>query len=418
MAIKEYFKDQTLWSLMKILNTSSTQPPRLVGGCVRDALLNQKSNDIDIATCLTPTQVIQCLNDHDIKSIPTGIDHGTVTAIYNDKCFEITTLRKDVSTDGRRAIVEFTNDFELDAARRDFTINAISYDLLNDQLYDYFGGQEDLQKGIVKFIGSAQERIQEDYLRILRFYRFSARYAKEVDMPTHEICRHFSNKLTILSKERIRDELSKIFICKESRHVVKLMAEGEILTPILQLKPSINMVGRIEEENIYFLPLVMSMIFYEATSENLSNLLKDLRFSNIFIRNTIYIHNLVFGAEFTPNDVSFEENNNKIIASSNYLSHRFYILKKCCLENFALLRMVICFFECLTLSDEQSKIFEQEKSFIDNLNRESLTLPVNGNDLQNLGFSGKSIKTKLEKAKDLWIQSNFSLNKAELLKCI
>ena len=140
---------------------------RFVGGCVRKSLCGENINDIDLATSHEPDEVKKRLNKSDIKVIDTGISHGTVTAILNKKKFEITTLRKDISTDGRHANVEFTSNWEQDASRRDFTINAIYADI-EGRIFDPLNGISDLQNGIIKFIGSPKERIQEDYLRILR----------------------------------------------------------------------------------------------------------------------------------------------------------------------------------------------------------------------------------------------------------
>ena len=150
---------------------------RFVGGCVRKAICGENIDDIDLATSLEPDEVKKKLNKEYIKVIDTGISHGTVTAILNKKKFEITTLRKDVSTDGRHANVEFTLNWEQDASRRDFTINAIYADI-DGRIFDPQNGISDLQKGEVKFIGSPSERIQEDYLRILRYFRFFTQYSK------------------------------------------------------------------------------------------------------------------------------------------------------------------------------------------------------------------------------------------------
>ena len=151
---------------------------RLVGGCVRDALAGQTPKDIDIATQFLPDQVTQRLEAAGIKAVPTGIEHGTITAVASGDVVEVTSLRKDVSTDGRRAIIAYTSDWREDAARRDFTINALYADPATGEVFDWFGGQDDLAAGIVRFIGEPLQRIAEDHLRILRFFRFSARFAK------------------------------------------------------------------------------------------------------------------------------------------------------------------------------------------------------------------------------------------------
>ncbi|HJD59851.1 MAG TPA: CCA tRNA nucleotidyltransferase, partial [Rickettsia endosymbiont of Omalisus fontisbellaquei] len=161
---KEYKK------ILSLLNEKGQA--RLIGGCVRDALLGKNSYDIDIATDLIPSEVTNILSKATIKVIPTGLKFGTITAILNNEKFEITTLRKDIECNGRHAKVVFTNDFAEDAARRDFTINALSYCPFKNEIYDYFDGFKDLQQEKVVFIGEALDRIKEDYLRILRFFRF------------------------------------------------------------------------------------------------------------------------------------------------------------------------------------------------------------------------------------------------------
>ena len=159
--------------------TGKEDKVRFVGGCVRKSISGENIEDIELATSLEPDEVKKRLNKEDIKVIETGISHGTVTAILNKKKFEITTLRKDVSTDGRHANVEFTSNWEEDASRRDFTINAIYADI-EGRIFDPLNGMSDLQNGIIKFIGSPKERIQEDYLRIYDTLDFSYSIAKQI----------------------------------------------------------------------------------------------------------------------------------------------------------------------------------------------------------------------------------------------
>ncbi|MEP0730677.1 MAG: CCA tRNA nucleotidyltransferase, partial [Parasphingorhabdus sp.] len=175
---------------------------RYVGGAVRDTLLDLEVKDVDIATPLLPDDVIERLKAASIKVIPTGIAHGTVTAILPDGPVEITTLRRDVSTDGRRATVAFSEDWKEDAARRDFTINALSADPHSREIYDYFGGLDDLEGPHIRFIGSAAERIAEDHLRIMRYFRFLARFGRrQVDDEAFDACTTAAEKLETLSRE-------------------------------------------------------------------------------------------------------------------------------------------------------------------------------------------------------------------------
>jgi len=163
--------------LLKALAASEGQT-RYVGGAVRDDLLDLPVNDVDLATRLQPIDVMSRLEAARIKAVPTGIDHGTITAVSDGHPFEITTLRRDVSTDGRRATVAFTDDWKEDAARRDFTINALSADPMTGEIFDYFGGLDDLANRHIRFIGDPLMRIAEDHLRILRFFRFHARFGE------------------------------------------------------------------------------------------------------------------------------------------------------------------------------------------------------------------------------------------------
>jgi poly(A) polymerase len=207
---------------------------RFVGGAVRDTLAGQTVKDIDLATRLTPEEVIARLDTVKIKAIPTGIAHGTVTAVLPSGPVEVTTLRRDVSTDGRRATVAFTDEWKEDAARRDFTINALYADPVSGEVFDYFGGLEDLKAGIVRFIGEPLERIAEDHLRILRFFRFHARFGKgDPDAAALAACAARANDLMALSRERIADELLKILALPDPGPTVALMIARGILRPVI-----------------------------------------------------------------------------------------------------------------------------------------------------------------------------------------
>jgi poly(A) polymerase len=207
---------------------------RYVGGCVRDALLGLKVSDIDLATRLQPDDVMTRLRDASIKVVPTGLSHGTVTAVLEEGPVEITTLRRDVSTDGRRATVAFTRAWQEDAARRDFTINALFADPGSRELFDYFRGLEDLQAGHVRFIGDPLQRIAEDHLRILRFFRFHARFGRgDPEARELDACTHRANDLMALSRERIADELLKLLALPRPERTVALMVERGILRPVL-----------------------------------------------------------------------------------------------------------------------------------------------------------------------------------------
>ncbi|MBT6587658.1 MAG: CCA tRNA nucleotidyltransferase [Rhodospirillaceae bacterium] len=207
--------------------------PRFVGGCVRDGLLGHTSADLDIAIDQTPEDSMALLKGAGIKVIPTGLKHGTITAVAGGQHFEITTLRVDVETFGRHAKVAFTDDWQLDAARRDFTINAIYADG-DGQIYDPMGGQADLGAGRVVFVGDAAQRIDEDKLRILRFFRFQALFGRgDPNAAALAACAAAASGIAALSGERVRDEIFKLLFAPDPLPSLELMAKGGILQQIL-----------------------------------------------------------------------------------------------------------------------------------------------------------------------------------------
>jgi poly(A) polymerase len=217
---------------------------RFVGGCVRDALLGEKVGDIDIATPLVPDEVVRRLKAAGLESIPTGIEHGTITAISSGKPYEITTLRRDVSTDGRRAVVAFTTDWVEDAQRRDFTMNAL-YATPAGEIADYVGGVADLTYGRVRFVGDPVTRIREDYLRVLRLFRFHAWYGKD-DLDAAALQASASEKagLAKLSGERIAKEMLRLLAAENPAPVLRVMAASGILA---ELFPQSANVARLEK---------------------------------------------------------------------------------------------------------------------------------------------------------------------------
>jgi poly(A) polymerase len=206
---------------------------RFVGGAVRNALLGQPVGDVDIATPLTPDDVTKRLTAAGIGAVPTGIAHGTITAVSGGKPFEVTTLRRDVSTDGRRAVVAFTTDWKEDAARRDFTLNAL-YASADGEIFDYNDGIADLKAGRIRFIGDAVQRIREDYLRILRLFRFHAWYGKgEIDGEALRAAAAEKAGIATLSGERIQKETLRLLEAANPVPVLRVMAASRILAEIL-----------------------------------------------------------------------------------------------------------------------------------------------------------------------------------------
>ena len=206
---------------------------RWVGGAVRDTLLGHPVKDIDAASPLTPDEVMARLTAAGIRHVPTGLDHGTVTAVLPGGPVEITTLRKDVSTDGRRATVAFSDDWREDAARRDFTINALYADPQTGEIFDWFGGLADLEARRVRFIGDARERIREDHLRILRYYRFHARFGATIDKEAEKACVELAPMLKGLSRERVGWELLALLALPDPVDTVRRMHESGVLDVVL-----------------------------------------------------------------------------------------------------------------------------------------------------------------------------------------
>jgi poly(A) polymerase len=219
-------------AVLAALNKSGATA-RFVGGCVRDALRGRAVGDIDIATDAAPEAVMAALRAAGLKAIPTGLAHGTITAIADHRPFEITTLRHDVETDGRHARVAFTDDWAADAARRDFTMNALFMDA-DGTLYDPCGGLKDAKAGRVRFVGEPARRLDEDVLRLLRYFRFFAHYDRlPADQAALAACRAAAPRLPGLSGERVRQELLKLLAAPDPGGACALMAEAEVFPHVL-----------------------------------------------------------------------------------------------------------------------------------------------------------------------------------------
>ncbi len=206
---------------------------RWVGGAVRDTLLSMPVHDVDCATKLTPDVVIDRCREAGIRTVPTGLDHGTITAVLEGGPVEVTTLRRDVATDGRRATIAFAQDWQEDAARRDFTINALFAHPETLEISDYFGGLDDLAARRVRFIGDARTRIREDHLRILRYYRFQARFGADLDAEAEEACEELAGTLKGLSRERVSGELLGILALPDPHPTAARMHTKGVLGVIL-----------------------------------------------------------------------------------------------------------------------------------------------------------------------------------------
>lgn len=362
---------------------------RLVGGAVRDELLGIKNSDIDIATDLLPEQVITACHSKGIKVIPTGIKFGTVTAIIGQEQFEITTLRKDLSCDGRHANVIYSRDFAKDAIRRDFTINALSYCPFDAKIYDYFGGIDDLYHNRVRFIGKAEDRIEEDYLRILRFFRFSCRYAKKIDAEGLAAVILMRSGMSRLSLERIKSEMDLLLVLPESLSYLELIVQNKILDniwPVSLLDQQlfskaqrfvISMKIKIERSTLYAL--------FFATTDDLSiSKLLDLKFPRKEAQIICEMRNLDL------DDYSYVLTD-KWLSNGDFAQYFIYAVANSNLEQ--------------SIANLFTKLSTQTKAIF----------PINGNDLLVLGYKGAALGIKLAELKKSWIENNFWDTREELL---
>ena len=375
---------------------------KFVGGCVRKALCGENIEDIDLATSLEPNEVKKKLNKKDIKIIETGLSHGTVIAILNDKKFDITTLRKDVSTDGRHASVEFTTSWEEDASRRDFTINAIYADI-EGRIFDPYNGISDLKNGKIKFIGSPKERIQEDYLRILRYFRFFIQYSKS-DHETEIIqsIKRYINGLNKISNERIFDELKKILKIKNVNNIFLKDSSKEIILnifPQFRYHKRLKIINNLNQKlrNKYDIYLILGLLVIDATNNyeyfchkyKTSKNIKD-RFNNI----SINFNNL--------NSEKFysEENIKKMIYLTNKDEVTDLLLFSICLSN-------------------KIDILNIEKLIDYIKNCQIPKFPISGEHLKKYGYqTGEILGKKLKSLEEKWIENNFVMEKKIIEKSL
>ncbi len=373
---------------------------RVVGGAIRDALVNKKISDTDLSCKYSPEETVTILEKNNIKTIATGIKYGTITAIVDGEQFQITTLRKDIKNFGRDCEVEFVDDFYQDAIRRDFTINAMSIDFAGN-LYDYFGGRQDLENKIVKFIGDANTRIKEDYLRILRFFRFSCFYGKNIDEVGLMACIANKEQITNLSSERIRDEFFKILSCQNRDSlwlILSKMDEVGILPLILQNEVSLNRLKNLFElEAILdskFEPLILLASLCNESKINLSKIEK--KYLQI-ITNLDFVvdFKLAEKAEKAEKDLFalLLEFDRQIIIDALVIklvsSNNLQIL----IDDFLRIRKIIA----------TAKIPD---------------FPINGHDLIAIGIVPENIGKVLKIAQKYWLEANFLATKPQIINFI
>ena len=378
-----------------------TQNPKamFVGGCVRKFLSNEKIDDIDIATSLTTEQIIEKFQNSKFKIIKSGIKHGTITLISNKLKFEITTLRKDIKTDGRHAEVQYIDDWQEDSDRRDFTINAIYLDI-KGKIFDPQSGVNDLKNRIVKFIGDPSKRIQEDYLRIIRFIRFSLEYSDVIEKSTIDNIKLNLNGVNKISKERIILELFKIL---QIKNFVKLNNNEnlkeifKLIFPEFKYLERLNKLCEISSPSILSKNCFLAILLVDDTNNheyfshkyNISNDLKETL--NLTAKNFL---NFIANKNFFFNDLKkniyfFGKEHLKILNTLNFSNS-----------------------SKIKLSDYLSTLNNINKSLIPKF-------PFDGNYLKDNGIKeGEIIGKVLKILEKEWLENNFKISNQRVVKII
>ena len=375
---------------------------RFIGGCVRKALSNENIDDIDLAVDLTPEEVKLILKNNNIKFFETGIEHGTITAKINNEKLEITSLRRDIKSYGRHADVEFTKKWYEDAARRDFSINCIYADL-EGNLYDPFEGKKDLKNGKVKFIGNAENRIREDYLRVLRYIRFFLDYSNQPhDLDIQKKILKNISGINKISKERLLSELEKIF---RSKNIFKIN-DDEFLVKILNLVfPELKNIHLLENLNDQALEILQS---------------KDFLFwlSILIIDETDNTDYFLYKYKLSNNDkkrIKFLYQNYPKLSDNNFFSEKNFH-KLVYYNDKSLVIDLIDFKICVSKKDI-TKMIKLKKLIIET---NKPIFPIKAKNLideYNLK-EGRELGTKLKKIEDVWVQNNFKITNQEVNRII
>ena len=384
-----------------INNYNETSEIRYVGGCVRKILNDEKTDDIDLATNLTPDQVKQCLDKNQIKFFETGIEHGTITAVINDQNFEITTLRKDVKTDGRHAVVEYTTNWKEDSLRRDFSINSI-YSDLDGNLYDPNSGHKDLNFGIIKFIGDPETRIKEDYLRIIRYLRFYTEYSKiDHEINIIKIIKKNIEGLGKISKERQFNELKKILNLDNFLNLFKNKTSCELFSLIFpQLKnfKKLSKLSKPQEKILRnkSLNFVISFLVIDETDN-----------SDYFVYKYNLPNELKDKINFLKNN-SLNKDSTKIFNKKDLQKIFYYEGKSSTID---LIDFNLLYFK-------QSKKLSELKTYFEKLDKPEF--PIKAQLLINdYGLKeGRELGQKLKNLEMKWIENNFNLSKKDMEKVL
>lgn len=392
-------KDPRLAAVLSALD-GERRATRIVGGAVRDALLGRVVTDADLATIYFPDEVVARAEQAGMKTAPTGIEHGTVTVISGGRPFEVTTLRRDVETDGRRAVVRFTTDWEEDAARRDFTMNALYCDVAGDIL-DPLGGIADLKAGLVRFIGEAEDRIREDYLRILRFFRFFALYgAGRPDAEGVKACARLKAGLATLSAERVWAEIKRLLDAPDPTRALLWMRTTGVLEKVLPECWGIDAVHSVVAAEASegwpadaLLRLEAIIPPHRARIDALAERLKLSR------SEAARLHAWADAPEIDPG-----------VAEADFVRDLYRYGQQ-----------GVCDRLRLALAREISRGHRFKAKALQNLLRSSAawqrpSFPVSGGDLVRLGVEpGPAVGERLRELEARWVESGFSLDRAALL---
>ena len=375
---------------------------RYVGGCVRKIINNELVDDIDLAVNLNPDEVSKVLKKNNIKFYESGIEHGTITALINQNKFEITSLRRDISTDGRHAKVEFSKDWQEDASRRDFSINSIYADI-NGNLFDPFDGKKDLENGEIKFIGDAEKRIKEDYLRVLRYIRFFLNYSKKNHSPdVVKVIKKNLDGFSNISSERLLDEFKKLV---KSEGFLKLTKDKFCFEIIKLIFPQFKNIEIFKKpnnfikaniNNVDFIFLI-SLIVVDGT-DNAEYFIYKFNLSKKDQKRILFINNFYS-----------EKNNSKTFSNKN--------LKKILYFNGKKLLLDLLYFQMFRSKKIDKKIASFIVSFKD---KEMPLLPINAKTLiEKYGIpEGRKLGVVLKKIEEKWIDNDFELSEKEIQKTI
>ena len=375
---------------------------RFVGGCVRKVINKEKTDDIDLAVNLNPLEVCEALEQKNIKYYKSGIEHGTITAIINDIKFEITSLRKDIDTDGRHAKVEFSDNWKEDASRRDFTINSIYADLKGN-LFDPFDGKKDLENGKIDFIGEEEIRIKEDYLRVLRYIRFYLNYSKNKHNPkTIKIIKKNLSGVSKISPERLLDEFKKLL---RSKGFFKLAKDKDCLEIINLIFPQLKNISVFNKLNSFakknfvkvdFIFLVSLMVI--DGSDNVDYFIYKFNLSKKDQKRLLFL-----------NKFYLKKINNKTFSEQN-LNKIFYFNGREAL-------MDVIYFKIFKSNKVDIQLLEMiekyQQKVLPLLPLRAITLITNYNIPE-----GKELGNKLKMIEELWVDNNFKISENEVLKIV